>query len=100
MSRLKPDTNAHDQQLGDTNAKVTLVEYGDYQCPHCGHAYPLIKQLIRDLGNKLHFVFRNFPLSEIHPLAIPAAIAAEAAGLQDKFLANARHDIRKPSEAS
>jgi protein-disulfide isomerase len=85
MSGLKPEINAHDQQLGDINSTVTLVEFGDYQCPHCGRAYPLIKQLLRDLGDKLHFVFRNFPLSEIHPLALPAAIAAEAAGLQGKF---------------
>ncbi len=85
MSKLKPGISDHDRQLGDVNAKVTLVEFGDYQCPHCGHAYPLINRLIADLGDELHFVFRNFPLSEIHPMALPAAIAAEAAALQDKF---------------
>ena len=85
MSKLKPGITTHDRQLGNVNAKVTLVEFGDYQCPHCGHAYPLINRLIADLGDELHFVFRNFPLSEIHPMALPAAIAAEAAAFQDKF---------------
>ena len=91
MSKLKPGINAHDRQLGDANARVTLVEYGDYQCPHCGHAYPLINRLIKERGNELLFVFRNFPLSEIHPMALPAAIAAEAAAMQDKFWP--MHDI-------
>ncbi|MBC8172758.1 MAG: DsbA family protein, partial [Chitinophagales bacterium] len=55
------------------------------QCPHCGHAYPIIKNIQRSLGDDLKFVFRNFPLSESHPDAFNAAVAAEAAGLQHKF---------------
>jgi protein-disulfide isomerase len=70
---------------GDVNAPVELVEYGDYQCPHCGRAYPIVKDLQEKLGSKLKFVFRNFPLSKIHPQAKIAAIAAEASGRQNKF---------------
>src|SRR5689334_6177244 len=85
MSKLKPQVNDQDQQTGNLQAKITLVEYGDYQCPHCGHAHPLLKQLLQEMGNELRFVFRNFPLQEIHPAAYMAALAAEAAGKQGKF---------------
>jgi protein-disulfide isomerase len=61
------------------------VEYGDYQCPYCGAAYPVVKRLQKKLGKKLRFVFRNFPLTEAHPYALIAAGAAEAAALQGKF---------------
>jgi protein-disulfide isomerase len=67
------------------------VEYGDYQCPHCGRAYPIIKGIQAKLGDKLKFVFRNFPLADAHPNAMHAAIAAEAAGAQGKFWE--MHDI-------
>ena len=70
---------------GPANAPVTLVEYGDYECPHCGRAYPIIKEIQRRLGSKLRFVFRNFPLGESHPHAQHAAEAAEAAAAQGKF---------------
>jgi protein-disulfide isomerase len=85
MSKLKPPVNDRDQQTGNLHAKITLVEYGDYQCPHCGHAHPLLKRLLSEMGNELRFVFRNFPLQETHPAAYMAALAAEAAGKQDKF---------------
>lgn len=85
MSKLTVPVNEKDHALGDTTAPVTLVEYGDYECPYCGQAYPIIKQLQADLGGTMRFVFRNFPLSEIHPHARAAAYAAEAAGLQTKF---------------
>jgi len=61
------------------------VEYGDYQCPYCGAAYPVVKRLQKTLGKKLRFVFRNFPLTQAHPYALIAAEAAEAAALQGKF---------------
>ena len=64
---------------------VTLVEYGDYECPHCGRAYPIVKELQSRLESELRFVFRNFPLSQIHPHAEQAAEAAEAAAVQGKF---------------
>ena len=68
------------------NAPITLVEYGDYECPYTGMAYPIVRELIREFGNdKIRFVFRNFPLNDIHPHAQHAAEAAEAAGAQDKF---------------
>ena len=82
---LRPPVNEHDHTSGHNNAPVTLVEYGDYQCPHCGHAHPLIKQIQEQLGDKLQFVFRNFPLSEMHPQALIAAMAAEAADRQNAY---------------
>jgi len=74
-----------DHALGPPGAPVTLVEYGDYECPHCGRAYPILKQVRQRLGVSLRFVFRNFPLRESHPHAEHAAEAAEAAGVQGKF---------------
>ena len=70
---------------GDLKAPVLLVEYGDYQCPHCGHAYPIVKQVQKHFGKKLAFVFRNFPLNEIHPYAEDAAETAEFAAKHGRF---------------
>jgi len=77
--------NEGDQKQGSMDSSVVLVEYGDYECPHCGAAYPIIKQLQSHFGRELLFIFRNFPLAEIHPHALIAAYVAEAAGLQRKF---------------
>jgi protein-disulfide isomerase len=85
MSRLRKPVDETDHQTGRPSASVTLVEYGDYQCSHCGAAHPIIKKLLKDQGGDLLFVFRNFPLQESHPNAMIAAQAAEAAALQDKF---------------
>ncbi|PRY11306.1 thioredoxin-like protein [Pontibacter ummariensis] len=85
MANLTPPVNEHDQQTGSSNAPVTLVEYGDYQCPHCAQAHPLVKQLLEEKGDQVRFVYRNFPLSQSHAMAKPAAQAAEAAGQQGKF---------------
>ena len=74
-----------DHAQGPANAPVTLVEYGDYECPYCGQAYPIVKAVQKTLGSRLRFVFRNSPLSEAHPNASNAAEAAEAAGAQGKF---------------
>jgi protein-disulfide isomerase len=82
---LKPPFNDKDHYQGDIHAPLELVEYGDYQCPHCGRAYPIIKKIQSRLGKELKFVFRNFPLNEAHPQAFVAAIAAEAAGLQNAY---------------
>ncbi len=81
--RIPVGDNDHSQ--GNKNAPLVLVEYGDYECPHCGAAYPVIKKLQQHFADKLLFVFRNFPLAESHPHAIAAAYVAEAAGLQGKF---------------
>jgi protein-disulfide isomerase len=70
---------------GPPDAPVTLVEYGDYECPYCGEAYPVVKALQERLGDQMCFVFRNFPLTQVHPHAEEAAEAAEAAGAQGKF---------------
>lgn len=67
-----------DHSQGDSRAVVTLVEYGDYECPHCGAAHPVVKRVQRHFGPQLRFVFRNFPLAEIHPHALHAAEAAES----------------------
>jgi protein-disulfide isomerase len=74
-----------DHSQGMDNAPITLVEYGDYECPYCGQAYPIIKNIQKILGSQLRFVFRNFPISQIHPHALSAAEAAEAADSQHKF---------------
>ena len=64
---------------------MTLVEYGDYECPYCGQAFPIVKRLQERLGDQVRFVFRNFPLSQMHPHAEHAAEAAELAAAQGKF---------------
>jgi len=70
----------------NNNAPITLVEYGDYECPYTGMAYPIVRELIREFGeDKIRFVFRNFPLNDIHPHAQHASEAAEAAAAQNKF---------------
>jgi formate-nitrite transporter family protein len=74
-----------DHVEGNPAAKWSLVEYGDYECPHCAHLEPIVVELRRELGDDLCFAFRNFPLVEEHPHAVRAAQAAEAAGLQGKF---------------
>lgn len=75
-----------DWTRGAKNAKVTVIEYGDFQCPACGAYEPLVEQLEKDYAtSSVQFVFRNFPLFQIHPNAMIAAQAAEAAGLQGKY---------------
>jgi protein-disulfide isomerase len=80
-----PVDEDRDHIQGRADAAVTLVEYGDYECPYCGAAYPIVKQVQDRMGERLRFVFRNFPISTSHPHAEQAAEAAEAAGAQDRF---------------
>jgi len=82
---LVPVDPSWDHIQGDPKAILTLVEYGDYQCPFCGAAYPEVKKAQKELGSKLRFVFRNFPLTNVHEFAIVAAETAEAADAQGKF---------------
>ncbi|MES2456445.1 MAG: thioredoxin domain-containing protein [Bacteroidota bacterium] len=82
---LKPAVSNTDHAQGNLNADLVIVEYGDYQCPYCGAAYPVLKELMSQFGSQIKFVFRNFPLSEMHQYARPSALAAEAASLQGKF---------------
>jgi protein-disulfide isomerase len=85
MATLKVPITAEDHTQGPEDAEVILVEYGDYECPHCGRAYPIVQQVQKHFGKRLRLVFRNFPLSEIHPHAEAAAEVAEFAGAQGKF---------------
>lgn len=91
MAKLKFPVTTKDHIQGNPEGSVELVEYGDYQCPSCGEAYTIIKNIQERMGDQLKFVFRNFPLSEIHQRATFAALAAEAAGYQGKFWE--MHDI-------
>lgn len=85
MSMLKMPVNAEDHVQGPEHAETTLVEYGDYECPHCARAYPIVKQVQKHFGKQLRFAFRNFPLTEMHPYAETAAETAEFAGAHEKF---------------
>jgi protein-disulfide isomerase len=80
-----PVDNKRDHIQGPDTTPATLVEYGDYECPYCGQAYPIIKEIQKYLGDNLRFVFRNFPLTQIHSHAQHAAEAAEASGAQNRF---------------
>ncbi|MGH9967160.1 MAG: DsbA family protein [Pyrinomonadaceae bacterium] len=83
--RLKNPVTELDHRSGPEGAPVTLLEYGNFECIHCGRAYPFIKQVQRALGDNLRFVFRHFPTVQTHPHSLRAATAAEAAGAQGKF---------------
>ena len=74
-----------DHALGASNAAVTLVEYGDFECPNCKQAAPVVKHLLTRFAGRIRLVYRHFPLEEVHPHALHAALAAEAAGAQHKF---------------
>jgi protein-disulfide isomerase len=82
---LRPPVSEHDHAAGPADAPLTLLEYGDYQCPHCAAADPTVHAIQKAFGKELRFVFRNFPLAEMHPAAEPAAEFAEGAALQGKF---------------
>ena len=85
-AELIPQVNSkRDHCLGPDAAPVTLLEYGDYECPYCGRAYVIIKRIQDHFGDQLRFAFRNFPLTQVHPHAQQAAEAAEAAGAQGRF---------------
>ncbi|CAH1658769.1 MULTISPECIES: DsbA family protein [unclassified Chelatococcus] len=85
MSRLTVPVSVEDHIQGPRDAPVTLLEYGDYECPYCGEAYPVIKAAQEALGDQLRFVFRNFPITEAHPHAGRAAEFAEAAATAGRF---------------
>ena len=85
VARLTVPVSERDHSIGPADAPVTLVEYGDYQCPYCGRAFPIVQEVRRRLGDQLRFVFRHFPLTQIHEHAEHAAEVAEAAAAQGKF---------------
>ena len=82
---LAPAVGGQDHPAGPADARVTLVEYGDYECPSCGETFGTIEEVRRAFGSNLRFVFRHFPLRSSHPHALSAAKAAEAAAEQGKF---------------
>ena len=84
-SRLISPIAGRDHIQGPIHAPFTLLEYGDYECPYCGAAYPIVKEVQQRLGDRLCFAFRNFPLVNMHPHAQHAAEAAEAAGAQGRY---------------
>jgi protein-disulfide isomerase len=84
-SELSFPVNASDHNLGPSHAPVTVVEYGDFECPNCKQAAPAVKLLLQRFTGRVRFVWRNFPLEEVHPHALQAALAAEAAAGQGKF---------------
>jgi protein-disulfide isomerase len=83
--KLAVQTSRSDHFKGSFDAPVQFVEYGDYECPYCGQAFIIVSKLQETFGDDLCYVFRNFPLTQLHPHALMAAKAAEAAGLQKKF---------------
>jgi protein-disulfide isomerase len=82
---LTPPVSDDDHAIGRPDAPITLVEFGDFECPYCGRAYSIVKEVQSRFGDQLRFMFRNFPLTQIHPHAEHAAEAAEAAGAQGAF---------------
>jgi protein-disulfide isomerase len=80
-----PVSDDRDHIQGPADAQATLVEYGDYECPYCGAAYPIVKEVQDRMGDSLRFIFRNFPISTSHPHAEQAAEAAEAGAAQGRF---------------
>jgi protein-disulfide isomerase len=98
MTKLSVAVSAKDHIQGDPHAPVTLVEYGDYQCPSCGQAYPIVKRLQKHFAKRMSFVFRNFPLTQIHQYAEPAAETAEFAAAHHKFWE--MHDLLYENQGS
>jgi protein-disulfide isomerase len=85
MSMLKVPVTPRDHILGPAHAQVTLIEYGDYECPHCAAAHPVVQSVLEHFGDRVRFVFRHFPLSQIHPNAESAAESAEFCGAHGRF---------------
>jgi protein-disulfide isomerase len=83
--RLDPPLGPYDHLKGILGAELTLVEYGDFECPYCRATVPVVHEVVERLGRRLVFAFRHFPLAELHPYALSAAVAAEAAALAGQF---------------
>jgi protein-disulfide isomerase len=84
-TRLVVPVTERDHRQGPVTAAVTLVQYGDYECPYTRQSTTVVRAIQQQLGDQLRFAFRNFPLTDIHPHALHAALAAEAAATQGKF---------------
>ena len=97
-THLLPPLGDRDHALGPADAPVTLVEYGDYECPYCGMAYPIVASILERMGDSIRFAFRHFPLTQLHPHAQHAAEMAEAAGARGKFWD--MHDLLYQNQAA
>ena len=96
--KLAITVNEHDHCIGPADALVTVVNYGDYQCPDCHRRHREVEKMFDQLVNAVRFVYRHFPLINVHPRALPAAEAAEAAAAQGKFWEMHRHLYTRPDE--
>jgi protein-disulfide isomerase len=85
QARLRYPLTHNDHALGPGSAPIVLIEYGDFECPYCARAYGILRRVRRDLTGDIRFAFRNFPLTDVHPNALNAARAAEAAARQGRF---------------
>lgn len=85
LDRVKTMATSDDPSFGPSNAQVVIVEFSDFQCPFCAQAYPVIKELLKDYGDRIHFVYRDFPVPSLHPQALLGALAGECAHEQGKF---------------
>lgn len=85
LSNLETLATDDDPSLGPRDAKVVIVEFGDFQCPFCKQAMPVVKEILKDYGDKILFIYRDFPLIDVHPQALIAAVAGECADEQGKF---------------
>ena len=97
LFELSVPVGGADHILGPSHAAVTVVEYGDFECPNCKQAAPAVKLLLQRFNGRVRFIWRHFPLEGVHPHALPAALAAEAAGAQGKFWA--MHDLLFENQA-
>lgn len=84
-NKLRPAVSEMDHTQGSQSPQLQIVEYGDFQCPTCGAAEPIIEKIMKEFGEAISLTFRNFPLTNLHQFAFGAAIAAEAAGKQEKY---------------
>lgn len=82
---LTVPTNPTDHMIGPADARITVTEYGDFECPNCKQAFPAVKLMLHHFNDRIRFVYRHFPLEEVHPHALRAAEAAECAGAQERF---------------
>ena len=87
MAALAVPVSAADHVLGNPQSPIVVVEYADYQCPYCGQAYPVVKQMAERWADQVCVVFRNYPLAHSHPQALPAAVTAEFAAKYGQFWA-------------
>lgn len=85
LDRVNTMATSDDPSIGPVDAKVVIVEFSDFQCPFCAQVYPVVKEIIKDYGDRIHFVYRDFPVPSLHPQALLGSMAGECAHEQGKF---------------